>query len=114
MSTFREMFAEVKEAAADGLTLAETGRFLALLARHSVTLAEMYETTGVAKKAFVMERIGEVIEVIVPALPLPVWLRPFAPLVRRVASSILLSIADGMVEASVSWLRRDQERNAVN
>jgi len=100
-----EFFRDVSIAAEDGLTLAECGRLLGSLARLTVSTAEHFSSTGTAKKAWVMDRVIQLIEILVPAIPFPVWLRPFAPLIRAVIRRALLSLTDGLVEAAVDALK---------
>lgn len=104
-SILADFVADIRTAAADGLTLREIGTVLGNLARVGVQVAEQYQqASGPTKKSIVMEAIDQVLTVVVPMLPLPVWLRPFAPLVRRVLTSVLRSVADGLVESAVLHL----------
>jgi len=100
-----DFVADIRSAAADGLTLREIGTVLGNLARTGVVVVERYQSaTGPTKKGLVMEAVDQVLAEVVPMLPLPVWLRPFAPLIRRVLTSVLRAVADGLVESAVLHL----------
>lgn len=100
-----DFVADIRSAAANGLTLPEIGTVLGNLTRLGVQVAEQYRAAkGPTKKALVMDAIDQVLAEVVPMLPLPVWLRPFAPLIRRLLTSLLRSVADGLVESAVLHL----------
>ena len=94
----------VRSRAADGMTLAEVAQSIGELARIAVEAAEQMHGAGPRKKEVVMSWLGDLIEIAVPAIPLPVWLRPVAPIVRAVLTRILSAVADGIVEAAVESL----------
>lgn len=101
-----DFVADVRTAAADGLSLRDIGTTLGNLARVGVAVAEHYDTAGHTKKRLVMDVVDQVLALVVPMLPLPVWLRPFAPIIRRVLTSVLRNVADGLVESAVLQLPR--------
>lgn len=101
---FRDLVDQIKTAAADGLTLPEVGQILGGFSREVVIRAEQLSVSGPSKKSLVMRWVEEAVDVLVPAIPLPVWLVPFGPIVRRVAKTLLVAIADGLVESAVKLL----------
>ena len=103
--TWDDVSEQIKQAAQDGLTLAEVGRLLWPVACCVVRETEAYLLSGQHKKLMALSMAETLLEVLVSALPLPWWLRPVAPIVRPLVARWLASLVDGLIEAAVKDLR---------
>lgn len=53
---------------------------------------------GAAKKAWVLAKLRDALDRYLPLLPLPWWLAPVAPFIRRTIKSATLAVADVAIE----------------
>lgn len=107
------VLADIAQGTPDKLTVASAGKIVGDWARTVVAAMEELGLNGAGKKAIAMRWIGEISDLVIARIPLPLWLRPFAPLVRRAAKQLLVALGDGLIEAAVDALREQQQANGA-
>jgi len=101
MQIMQRFVDEARAAAANGLSWGEAGRLVGNVVRLGVAAAaELEDAPGEAKKAIVVRWTEALVDVALPVLPLPVWLRVVAPFVRPAIKAVVMAIADGLIEAA--------------
>jgi len=95
----------IAKTAKEGLTLPKLGQLLWPVACCVVREAEDYMLNGAHKKLMALGLAKDLLAVLVPAVPLPWWLRPIAPIIRPVLARWMASLVDGLIEAAVQDLR---------
>lgn len=88
-----------KEKAKDGFTWQELGELFTIFLQMSVKDLIKVSISGPEKKALVLAGVGELFDIVAPAIPLPVWLTPFRVWMRPYFKQIVLLISDGAIEA---------------
>lgn len=96
-----------KERAAGGLTVAEFGELLLAFLRVCISAADTFPMEGSERKTWVLHAVGVLFDEIADAL-VPVYLRPFWPLCRSCARSLVLKLASGAIEALLPLIRGDK------
>lgn len=92
--------------AANGFTPAELGELYHESIDSLVAAAEIsLDETGPAKKQFVLKAIGDLFDIVAPALPSPLWLVPIRMVIRPLARQVVLTLADGAIEYALKKLR---------
>lgn len=97
-----------KQKAAGGLTLKETGDIFVEFIHLAVAIANELSNPGTDKKVLVMAGVAALYDAIAPAIPLPMFIQPFRPLLRQPIKNIVLALADGVVEAVYRQLKDAQ------
>lgn len=90
-----------QQKAKDGITFAEAAAIVQDAIALGVQAAADLQNSGLAKKTFVLNFVGEVFDVLAPAIPFPgmlAILTPFRPLIRPLARQLVLAAADGAIE----------------
>jgi ABC-type Co2+ transport system permease subunit len=101
--------AQARMMADGGLTLAEIGQiFTALITLGVYAAKDLADATGEEKKAAVLDAVGYLFDVLAPAFPLPWFLQPFRAWLRSPMRSIVLAIADGILEATVAKMKLEK------
>lgn len=91
--------------AAEGLSLAEIGQLFSAFVTLLVEAAEQLgDLTGIEKKQTVLDAVGYLFDILAPSIPLPFFLQPFRRWLRAPIKSLVLTLADGAIEAIVSRL----------
>jgi hypothetical protein len=96
--------------AADGLTWSEVGHlfvaFIVMLVNAAEALIDPsgQAASGEDKKQAVLAAVGYLFDMIAPALPLPMFLSPFRSWLTSSLRALVMSLADGAIEAAVSRL----------
>lgn len=107
-SQISQFVAEVKEKAADGLTLAEAAELLNDFLARSIAIAETLSNPGADKKALVLAAVGSAFDAVWPFVVLPGWLVVFKPFIYSTARAVVLAIVDGSIQAMVSRMRQQK------
>lgn len=97
--------AEIEVAAKDGLTLAEICELSFAATGDLVEAAIGIPVEGSEKKSLVTEQALALIGLLLPALPLPVWLAPARPLINRLLMSAAGHVLSGAIEAILSRIK---------
>lgn len=111
MPRFQDIIASLidsaKEKLADGFSIAKLGQVLQAFLVEAMKAAAVYlKNEGPFKKQLVLEALATAFD----ALPLPWWLA----LVRAPLKSIVLTIADGAIEAIYSQFKDSINEGAVD
>lgn len=82
----------------DGLSLAEAGQLLLSFLSLAVELANSLKNPGPEKKAIVLQWVGIAFDTLAPLVPVPLWYRVVQPFLRPHVRTLILALADGMIE----------------
>jgi len=94
-----------QSAAADGLTWQEFGQLLVALMRTLVAaLDDVANMTGPAKKALVLEAVGQLFDLLADKC-VPIWAWPIWALCRPAIRSLVLALASGGIEQILVLVR---------
>ena len=101
--TFKEQVeafvAEARNIAGDGLSVAEASQIFTAFIALAVGAAQRLGNSGPEKKAIVLSTVGYLYDAIAPQLPLPWFLQPFRAWLRPHVRQLVLTLADGAIEA---------------
>lgn len=101
--------AQVRMLADQGLTLAEMGQiFLAFIRLLVYGVEAEEEMSGDEKKQLVLDWVGYLFDLLAPLIPLPWFLAPLSRFVQGRLRGIVLSVADGVIEAIVAWMNEPE------
>lgn len=102
MSTFQNLFDDflqrAKAKAQGGLTLEECGELWSEAVDLLVAEAAQFVTPGSQKKEWVLDQLGDAFDELAPSIPLPWWLAFARPYVIGALRTVVLHLADGLVE----------------
>jgi hypothetical protein len=96
--------AQARDAAADGLSLAEFGELTTALMRVAIAAADSVPIDGPERKAWVLSAVGllfdELADRMIPTIAWPMWV-----ILRPAARSLLLHVASGAIESLLPLVR---------
>ena len=107
-TSMRLVIRDVAAKAADGLTLREAGQIAIEFLQLAIQAAAKLALPGSLKKEAVLGAFEELLDVLLPLLPLPWFLAPFRKIILAKAKVILMALADGAIEAIYRWWKQRQ------
>lgn len=100
----RVFISRAKQIASDGLTVSEFGELAFALMQLLVSSAETVPAPGPQRKQWVMHAVGVFFDEVADLL-IPIYLKPFWLMFRPGFRLIYMRVADGAIEAILSYIR---------
>lgn len=104
-----DLLEAAKQKSVDGFTWQEIGELFALFLHNSVESLLDSVLCGTEKKQLILTGVGNLFDIVAPAIPLPAFFTPFRRWWRPYVKTIVLLLSDGAIEVLYSKVKRDKE-----